>query len=192
MYLAKGTKVLIEGIKFNYDELVRETSYFKLVQGVEDVYKHIKVTGFKFIDSKTIKLLTIKKEGDNVLIPMNSKISFISDGEFQEFILQVDSTMDMIEMAILEGYESFREESLCINGINYMFPNIKSGYMIIEGKIGDILNDEGKETYFSLKNVQNIMKLGIRKGDTLHLNKVSSFKIADVDYGDRLLALSVE
>lgn len=120
-----------------------------------------------------------------------SKVEFVADGKTREFELLIDSTYDMIDRAILEGFESYRHESLTINGINLMFPYIRSGYMVVEGKTADILTDKGKQTYFSLKDTQNIMKLGIRKGDVLHLKGISSFTVNAVEYGDRILCLDL-
>jgi hypothetical protein len=39
--------------------------------------------------------------------------------------------------------------------------------------------------------MDNIMKLGVRKGDTLHLKGISSFKVNVVDYGDRTLCIEL-
>jgi hypothetical protein len=127
-----------------------------------------------------------------MFVPKGTKVTFVADGEYQEFELVVDSCVDDIETAIFEGYGAYREESLCFNGANYMFPNIKSGYVIVEGKIAEKLLEKKVETWYSLKHVKDVLRLGIRKGDTFHLKGVSSFKISDVDYGDRLLTISVE
>lgn len=127
-----------------------------------------------------------------ILYPKGSKVSFIANGENEMCELLTESTYDMVEEAILEKFVVYREESLCINGINVMFPNIKSGYLIVEGDMADRLTVEGKHTYYSLKDMQNIMKLGLRKGDILHLKGVSSFKVASVDYGNRVLCVELE
>lgn len=125
-------------------------------------------------------------------IPVGTIVTFIANGKQQRFELLMSSTIDAIEESILEKFVSYREESLCFDGISYMFPNIKSGYAIVEGKIADRLEAQGLNIYYSLKNVKDILKFGIRKGDTLHLGGVSSFTISSVDYGDRMLSLSLE
>lgn len=127
-----------------------------------------------------------------VLYPIGSKITFITNGRNEMFKLLAKSTYDMIEEAILEKFESYREESLCINGINVMFPNIKSGYLIIEGKMADMLAKTGKHNYYTLKDIHNIMQLGLRKGDRLDLKGVSSFKVTNVDFGNRVLCVELE
>ena|SRR5437763_11797042 len=127
-----------------------------------------------------------------IIYPMSSIVTFIANGENQRFELLCNASLDMIEDSILSKFVAYRQESLCVDGINIMFPNIKSGYMVVEGKMADRLIDEGKQTYFSLKNVDNIMKLGIRKGDTLHLKGISSFHVSEVDYGDRVICLELK
>jgi hypothetical protein len=127
-----------------------------------------------------------------VLYPMSSVVTFVANGENQIFQLECDSTIDMIENCIIEYFnDDYRPESICVNGHNVMYPNIKSGYLVVDGKMADMLIAEGKTTYYSLKNMDNIMKLGVRKGDTLHLKGISSFKVNEVDYGDRCLCIEL-
>lgn len=126
------------------------------------------------------------------IYPLSSVVTFVANGENQMFELLCDATLDMIEDCILEKFEAYREESLCVNNINVAYPNIKSGYLVVDGKMADRLIDEGKQTYFSLKNVSNVMKLGLRKGDTLHLKGISSFCVSEVDYGDRVLCVELK
>lgn len=190
MYIAKGTKVNVASIDV---VLEKETGYMKLIEQVEKLLPYLKVTGFRFISNKEMNLLTVRKEeGDYMLIPKGTEVSFIADGSLQVFQLEMDSTMDMIEESILEWFTGYREESLCISGVNYMFPNITNGYAIVEGKMAERLEEIGKKTYFSLKNIKDILKLGIRKGDTLHLKDYSSFTIASVDFGNNMVCLSLE
>jgi hypothetical protein len=127
------------------------------------------------------------------LYPLSSVVTFVANGENQMFELLCDATLDMIENSIIEKFEyDYRPESICVNGINIMYPNIKSGYLVVDGKMAERLIEEGKQTYFSLKNTNNIMKLGIRKGDTLHLKGISSFTVSEVDFGDRVLCIELK
>jgi len=73
-----------------------------------------------------------------------------------------------------------------------MFPNIASGYMVIEGKIGDSLIKAKRETWLSLKETNKVMKYGLRKGDILHLKGISSLKVTEVDYGNQMLCVTFE
>jgi hypothetical protein len=131
-------------------------------------------------------------EGDMMFVPINTLVTFIANGELQKFTTQVDTSIDIIEEAILDGYSSYREESLCIGGKNVMFPNIASGYMVIEGKIGDSLIKAKRETWLSLKETKKVMKYGLRKGDVLHLKGISSLKVTEVDYGNQMLCVTFE
>lgn len=121
-----------------------------------------------------------------------SKVTFIANGELQIFELEADGSLDMVIEEIGYFFEAYRIDSLCINGINVIYPNIKSGYAIVEGRMANMLLKHGQETYFSLGNMKQIMKLGIRAGDTFHLKGISSFRISSVDYGDRILCLTLE
>jgi hypothetical protein len=127
-----------------------------------------------------------------MFVPINSVITFVADGEFQKFKLQKDSYISTIEEAILEGFEDYREESLCIDGKNVMFPNIKSGYLIIEGRMADKLMEHKIETWYSLKDIDSVLRYGIREGDTINLKGISSLKVTEVDYGNQMLCLSLE
>jgi hypothetical protein len=119
-------------------------------------------------------------------------MTFIADGEQQRMELLQSSKIDEIEANIYEWFHEYRAESLCINNVNITYPAIKSGYAIVEGKTAQRLLDDGKPTYFSLKNMSYIMKLGIRKGDILHLTGISSFTVTNVAYGDRVLCIDLE
>jgi hypothetical protein len=127
-----------------------------------------------------------------MFVPINTLVTFIADGKLQLFKTQVDTSIDIIEEAILYNYSSYREESLCIGGKNVMFPNIASGYMVIEGKIGDSLIKAKRETWLSLKETNKVMKYGLRKGDILHLKGISSLKVTEVDYGNQMLCVTFE
>jgi hypothetical protein len=127
-----------------------------------------------------------------MFVPINTLVTFVADGELQTFTTQVDTSVDIIEEAILEGYATYREESLCIGGKNVLFPNIASGYMVIEGMIGDSLMKEKKETWLSLKDTQKVLQYGLRKGDILHLKGISSLKVTEVDYGNQMLCVTFE
>ena len=127
-----------------------------------------------------------------MFVPIDTLVTFIANGELNVFKTQVDTSIDIIEEAILENYNSYREESLCIGGKNVMFPNIASGYMVIEGKIGDSLIKAKRETWLSLKETNKVMKYGLRKGDILHLKGISSLKVTEVDYGNQMLCVTFE
>lgn len=124
--------------------------------------------------------------------PKGTKVTCVANGKTQKFELKVESTTNTIHEAILEKFEYYREESLCINGINVKYPHINSGYLIVEGKVADLLADEGKSTYFPFKEIKEIMKLGLRKGDIFHLKGLSSFTVNEVDYGNRCLCVELK
>jgi hypothetical protein len=189
MFIAKGTKVKVGNSQV---VLSQETGYYQLIEQVERIYPILKVVGFRFISKDTMVLLTTEKEGDSVVIPKGTTVSFVANGELQKYELEMNATIDMVEESILEWFEGYREESLCFNGINYMFPNIASGYAIIEGKMAERFEEENKKTYFSMKDVKNVLTLGVRKGDTLHLKGYSSFKVSSVDFGNNMICLSLE
>lgn len=123
---------------------------------------------------------------------VGSIVTFVANGKNEVFELMCDADITMIEDSILEKFEAYREESLCVNGVSVMYPNIKSGYLVVDGSMAERLIDEGKQTYFSIKNMSNIMRLGLRKGDVLHLKGIASFHVSEVDFGDRCLCVELK
>jgi hypothetical protein len=127
-----------------------------------------------------------------VIIPKGTLMEFVADGHLQKFEVEEDTTLDWFEDEVYNWFKDYRQESLCINGVSYTHSTITSGYLICEGKLGEVLLDKKVETWYHLKNVKNLLKLGVRRGDIIHLKGLSSVRVTEVDYGYKSLTLSVE
>lgn len=189
MLIPKGTKIIVEGVSIgNTTVLSKDTTYLKLAETVEDIYKDRKVIGYKRFDN-TVQLYTTDKDDSNneTMVHKGDTISFVSNNSLQYFFPQSSTTFSSVKESILLLYRNVKEETFRVNG-KLLSNEPISGYLFIE----DLPTwSKFNKSFYKIKNIKEVMKLGITKGDTLHIKGLSSFKIGKVEFNNGLLVLTV-
>jgi hypothetical protein len=117
-----------------------------------------------------------------------SKVSFMAGTKIEEIELAQNVKEDDLIFGLDEIYEDVRQETICVNG-QLLYNFIGRGYISIDNPPKSL--DVNIPSFIRIKNIKEVLKLGLRKGDAINLKGLSSFVVQEVRRGNNMMVVYI-